>query len=101
MQKIVLNIENKSLEKQINELSDRLNRPIEKLFIDAIYYFISSTNKNDKAELNYKTLNPDDFATKLNFEIDETIDYDKIELFPDITNIADYINKLRKTNWRQ
>jgi len=56
--------------------------------------------KKNVSELNYKTLKTDGFVTKLNFEIDDTIDFDKIELFQNVTNSAEYIHNARTTNWR-
>ncbi len=100
MQQIILNIENSVMEHKIIELSKQLNKPVEKLCMDAISYFIGTVEKKNVSELNYKTLKTDDFVTKLNFEIDNTIDFDKIELFQNVTNSAEYIHNARTTNWR-
>jgi len=98
MQQIILKIENQILENKIIELSSRLNEPIEKLCIDAISYFINNVDKSK--ELKYKTFDVDKFATKHVFEIDNTIEYEKIKLFSEIKNGADYIHNLRQKTWR-
>jgi len=45
MQQIILNIENSVMEHKIIELSKQLNKPVEKLCMDAISYFIGTVEK--------------------------------------------------------
>jgi len=103
MQQIVLKIDNQIIENQIIELSKYQNEPVEKICLDAILYFVNlkMLEKVSEIELKYKILDIDKTENKLHFEIDNSIEFESIELFPQISSGAEYISNIRKSGWRK
>ena len=101
MQQVILNINSKTLEQKLFELSRKNNKSIDKIILDVLDYFLYNLDYNTRTELKYTTLDANKYITKINYDIDNSIDLSKVHPFSDIKDSAEYVRDNRKNAWRR
>ena len=99
MQQVIINIENRELEKMLLKEANERGRKLSNIILEVLE---NNFLKKKKPKLLYKKLDPLKHMSKVDYEIDETDD-DLMDVFPfdDVKDSAEYINILRKNAWRK
>ena len=98
MQQVLLNIENKELEKKLLEEANKNGRKLANIIIDILE---KNFLQKKERKLNYKRLDPSKFISKIDYEVNENEDFTDVFPFADVDNSAVYIRELRKNTWRK
>ena len=89
-----INIEDNHLQEQITQYISNKQKQTNELMIEALKYFF----KNREQELfNYKTKNPEQSATTIDFNLEATEDY---KLFQEVKDVKSYAKELRDNAWK-
>jgi len=99
MQQVMVNIENKELEKKLLEEATRKGRKLAAIILDVLE---NNFLHEREPELRYKRLDPLKYMSRIGAEIDNTDD-DLTDVVPygDIKDSAAYVRELRKNAWRK
>lgn len=96
MQQIVLTIDNVALEKKILEEVQKKGSRLETFIIETLENVFLKKNGKTRS---YKKLDPLKNITKINNQIDDSIDLSHVVPFSDVKNPGAYIRELRKNTW--
>ena len=89
-----INIEDNHLQEQITQYISNKQNQANELMVEALKYFF----KNREKELfNYKTQNPEQSATTIDFNLEVQKDY---KLFQEVTDVKSYAKELRDNAWK-
>ncbi len=65
------------------------------------YTTVNLSVNNQELKLSYKILNPEKYITKINYDIDDELNIEKIHLFSYISNSTEYIKLVRQNTWHR
>jgi hypothetical protein len=89
-----IKIEDNHLQEQITQYISNKQKQTNELIVEALKYFFQNKQKE---LLNYKTQNPEQSATTINFNLEVKQDY---KLFQEVKDVKNYANKLRDDAWK-
>jgi hypothetical protein len=98
MQQVVLNIENKELEKRLLEEASKRGRKLANVILEVLE---NRFLKKKEGKLYYKKLDPLKHLSNIDYEVDENDDLSDVVPFKDVRNSALYVSELRKKTWRR
>lgn len=101
MKQLILNIDNPTIEATLHNLSEKQNKSVEIVAVDLLKRIVEMIKQNSSVELEYRTLNPDKYISKINYSIDENLDDKETKPFETVLDSVEYINSLRKQTWRR
>jgi len=89
-----IKIEDNLLQEQITQYISNKQKQTNELMVEALKYFF----KNRQKELfNYKTQNPEQSATTIDFNLESQQDY---KLFQEVKDVKNYAKELRDNAWK-
>ena len=89
-----IKIEDNHLQEQITQYISNKQNQANELMVEALKYFF----KNREKELfNYKTQNPEQSATTIDFNLEVQKDY---KLFQEVADVKSYAKELRDNAWK-
>jgi len=100
MQQLTLNINNPIIESTLLNLSKRHNKSVETIAIELLKQVIGEIKDEKSIGLSYKTLDPDAYMSKIDYNIDNELDISTTLPFTHVSDSAEYINSIRKNTWR-
>jgi hypothetical protein len=89
-----INIEDNYLQKQITQYISNKQKQTNDLIVEALQYFFKN---KEKETLHYKTQNPEESATTIDFNLEAQSDY---KLFQDVKDVKSYAKELRENAWK-
>ncbi len=105
MQQVVLNIDDRVLEKRLLNEANKKGRKLANIILEVLENnFVP--RKAPKTKLHYKRLNPLKHISKIDYEIDDTDDSGDTALndaapFTEVKDSAAYVRKIRQNAWRR
>jgi len=94
MRQVMLNIENRELEKQLMEESKKKGQKLATIILD---FLEKNYLRDELPPLQYKKLDPLKHMKKIEYLIDESEDLSDVKLFEKVKDSAEYIKQKRKT----
>ena len=70
MKKITIELDNPTVESVLYNLSKEQNKSIENIAADLLNKIVDILNQEKQIELKYKTFDPEEFMTKINYNLD-------------------------------
>lgn len=101
MQQLTLNINNPTIESALLNLSRTQNKSIETVAIELLKQVVGKIKQEKSIELSYKTLNPEEYMTKISYKIDDELDTEGVFPFNHISDSSEYIKSVRQNTWRR
>ena len=100
MQQVLVNIENKELERRLVEEANKKGRQLSKIILEVLE---NNFLPKRKPKRRYKKLDPLKYMSKIDYDFDDTTDDDLADVVPfeDIKDSAAYVSELRKNAWRK
>ena len=99
MKQITLSIDNPTVENVLYNLSRQQNKPIEKVLVELIIQVLDIGYQEPTIKLEYKTLDPDKYMTKIKYDTYTDLSIGEEKPFRNISNSAEYVKILRKNVW--
>lgn len=99
MQQVMVNIENKELEKRLLEEANKKGRKLAAIIVDVLE---NNFLRKKEPELHYRKLDPLEHLSRIDI-VSDTTDDDLTDVVPfaDIKDSAAYVRELRKNAWRK
>ena len=100
MQQVLVNIENKELEKRLLDEAEKKGRKLANIIIEVLE---KNFLKKNKTKFRYKKLNPLKHMSEIEYDIRDGSDEELSDtvLFEDVKDSSSYIRELRKNAWRK
>jgi len=89
-----INIEDNHLQEQITQYISNKQKQTNDLMIEALKFFFQN---REKELFTYKTQNPEQSATTIDFNLEAQQDY---KLFQEVKDVKDYARELRDNAWK-
>lgn len=98
MQQVVLNIENKELEKKLLAEANKKGRKLSRIILEVLE---KNFLKKRERKLHYKSLNPLKHMSKIDYQADENENFSGVFPFADVEDSGEYVRKIRQNTWRK
>ncbi|MDQ1354955.1 MAG: hypothetical protein QG657_5264 [Acidobacteriota bacterium] len=102
MQQVVVNIDNRILERRLLDEANKKGRKLANIILEVLENnFVP--RKAPKTKLPYKRLNPLKHISRIDYDIDNTedIDMNDAEPFKEVKDSAAYVREIRQNAWRR